>query len=124
MKLSELKTENETIDILHPEYGDVGIQFVVCSPMSREFTVNSSRLVQSSTDDEPLASWIVNQAIAAVVGWSGIEDENGEQIPFTEEECEKLLKDPCYFWMASCVDAHLGKKKGYFQMLTSKLKSS
>lgn len=124
MKLSELKTENESIAILHPEYGDVGIQFVVCSPMSREFTVNSSRLVQSSTDDEPLASWIVNQSIAAVVGWSGIEDENGEQIPFTKEECEKLLKDPCYFWMASCVDAHLGKKKGYFQMLTSRLKPS
>ena len=122
MRLSELRTENEVIDILHPEFGDVGIKFTVCSPMSREFTVRSSHLSQISTEDEPLAAWVVNQSIAAVVDWVGVDNDNDQPIPFTKEECEKLLKKPDYFWIASCIDGHLGKKKGYMQMLTNRLK--
>ena len=120
MKLSELKTQNETIPVLHPEMGEVGIMFTVCDPMSREYVANTSRMIADSKGAS-VATWVVNQALAGVVDWSGIDDEEDNPIEFSEEKAKELLTDPAYYWMALAVDEHYGKKKGYLQMLKNRL---
>ena len=121
MKLSALKTENEVIDILHPELGDVGIKFTVCSPMTKEFANKTARSTYKDAES-PLTGWVVGQSLAAILDWSGIEDDEGNAIGFTQEKAEELLTDPAYYWMAAGIDEHFGKKKGYLQLLTNRLK--
>jgi len=122
MKLSALGTDNETIIPLHPEMGEVGVTFVVCSPFSREHNASTSRLAPEllSGDGDKTRNWEIFQAESVMVGWTGLEDEDDKPLEFSKEECSKLFRDERYHWMVSQVLEHIAKKKGYLQTISNR----
>lgn len=122
MDINELGTQSETISVMHPTLGDVGITFTVCDPLSSEFANATARLDRSGAGSG-VSGFVVTQALCAVVDWQGIEDKKGE-IAYTQEKAKELLTDPKFYWMCAAVDEHYGKKKGYMQTLMNRLKHS
>ena len=124
MKLGDLTAQNETISPLHPSLGEVeGLTFTVCSPFSREYNRNTARIHSELFSDEfdQGDAWQIFQAEAIMVGWSGIEDDDGKPVEFTKEECSKVFRNPDFAWMVAAVNEHLSKKKGYLQTITRRL---
>lgn len=117
MNLSDLKAESEEIAPLHPELGDVGVVFTVCSPFSREHNTNTSRLSREllKESEDYQRDWEVFQAESLVVGWTGIDD-----LEFSKENLSKVFRDPSYHWMVSQVCEHISKKKGYLQTISQR----
>lgn len=121
MKLSDLKATSETITPLHPELGEVGVTFTVCSPFSREHNAATSRLAGEllKNSEDYARDWEVFQAEALVIGWSGIEDGD-EPLEFSREKLSELFRNPDYHWMVSQVCEHISKKKGYLQTISQR----
>jgi len=120
MDIKELGTQNEVIDVIHPQAGDVGIKFTVCDPLSAEFANASARIDRSKSGSD-WSSFVINQALCAVVGWSGV-TEDEKEIPFSKELAKEYLTNPEYYWLCVAVDEHFGKKKGYMQTIMNRLK--
>ena len=126
MDIKELGTQNEVINVIHPQAGDVGIKFTVCDPLSAEFANASARIDRSKSGSD-WSSFVINQALCAVVGWSGVENGEGDDavpVEFAPEAVKELLTNPKYYWMCVAVDEHFGKKKGYMQTIMNRLKPS
>lgn len=122
MKLSELRADSETFSPQHPSMGDVGITFTIHSPFSREHNSATARLAPELLKDG--GNWEVFQAESVMSDWSGIEDADGNPIPFSAEKCAELFRDPAFFWMPLQVCEVLAKKKGYLQTILNRLKHS
>lgn len=117
MKLTDLGLKTETVTPLHPEAGDVGLRITICEPMSREFNAAIARLAPKIGEIE----YDVVLAEAVTIGWEAVGDLEG--LPdFSAEECAKLYRDPAYSWIASSVFEVVSKKKGYFELITKRLK--
>lgn len=121
MNLNDLKAKSEVITPLHPELGDVGVTFTVCSPFSREHNAATSRLAAEllRNSEDYARDWEVFQAEALVIGWAGIEDGDSP-LEFSREKLSELFRDPDYHWMVSQVCEHISKKKGYLQTISQR----
>lgn len=121
MNLNELKAQSEVITPLHPELGDVGVTFTVCSPFSREFNAATSRIAPEllKDSDDYARDWEIFQAESLMLDWSGIEDGD-EPLAFSPEKCSELFRDPDYHWMVSQLLEHISKKKGYLQTISNR----
>lgn len=117
MKLTELSAKSEEITPLHPELGEVGVTFTVCSPFSREHNANTSRLSREllKESEDYQRDWEIFQAESLVIGWTGIDD-----LEFSQENLTKVFRDPDYHWMVSQVCEHISKKKGYLQTISQR----
>lgn len=53
------------------------------------------RLIQNETIERAVLIGIIREVFAetVVLGWEGVEDENGNELPFTKENCIKLFTD-------------------------------
>ena len=58
------------------------------------------RQIQNETLDNDVAEKITKEvyAKAVVLGWSGVEDENGKELEFSFENCMKLFDDLPDLW--------------------------
>ena len=58
------------------------------------------RQIQNETLDNAVAEKITKEvyAKAVVLGWSGVEDENGKELEFSFENCMKLFDDLPDLW--------------------------
>lgn len=121
MNLADLKAVSEEIAPLHPELGEVGISFTVCSPFSREHNSATSRLSKEllKESDDYQRDWEIFQAESLVTGWSGI-DEDGKPLEFSKEKLSEIFRNPDYHWMVSQVCEHISKKKGYLQTISQR----
>ncbi len=126
MKLADLKTTTEVITPLHPALGDVGVKFNVCSPFSREHNAATARLhgeiFSDKSELEDTVKWDIYQAEAVMVGWSGIENEDGTPMEFNAQNLAELFRNPDLYWMVQQVGEYLSKKKGYLQTMLNRLK--
>lgn len=59
------------------------------------------RQIQNETLDNEVAEKITKEvyAKAVVMGWTGVEDENGKPLEFSSENCIKLFDDLPDLWM-------------------------
>lgn len=59
------------------------------------------RQIQNETLDNDVAEKITKEvyAKAVVMGWTGVEDENGKPLEFSSENCIKLFDDLPDLWM-------------------------
>lgn len=98
MNLNDLALSTETISVLHPTHGDVGVTVELHHPMSRAYNAALARLA-----DEELPNAIV-AAEAAVVAINGIDD-------YTHGGEYNILRDEQHFWLPMAIFAHIAKKK-------------
>lgn len=56
------------------------------------------RQIRTKGLDDQIFEKLYVEAIAETVwlGWRGLEDDNGVEIPYTKEKCIEILKDPQY----------------------------
>ena len=77
-----------------------GTAFLRVKPLTAEalhrFSTNA--LAESGFDAEIAAAKMLRQALCeCVVGWQGLEDVNGEEIPFSQEAIEDICEaDPSF----------------------------
>tara|TARA_R110000851_G_scaffold139501_1_gene276556 strand:- start:592 stop:987 length:396 start_codon:yes stop_codon:yes gene_type:complete len=126
LKLSDLTAKQETFKPIHPDLGEIdGLEFTVVSPFSLEHSKASGRIhpeiFGKKSKVDQAVSWQTFQAEAIMIGWKGIEDDDGKPLKFNAKECSKVFRNPEYFWMVGAVNEHLSKKKGYLQTLTGRL---
>lgn len=58
------------------------------------------RQIQNETLDNAVAEKITKEVYAqtVVLGWTGVEDRDGNEMPFTQENCVKLFTDLPDLW--------------------------
>ena len=58
------------------------------------------RQIQNDTLDNAVAEKITKEVYAqtVVLGWNGVEDRDGNEMPFTQENCVKLFTDLPDLW--------------------------
>ena len=58
------------------------------------------RQIQNETLENAVAEKITKEVYAqtVVLGWTGVEDRNGNEMPFTQENCVKLFTDLPDLW--------------------------
>lgn len=87
-----LNSKGKPIFIKIARAGGANQQFAKC--LDRK-TKPYRRQIQSETLDEEIGARIQREVYAesVILSWSGVEDADGNEIPFNRENCEKLLTD-------------------------------
>lgn len=61
-----------------------------------EIRTEAQRMVKAAERSEAIEDGITDQSIAheVLIGWSGILDDDGDEVPFSATACEQLLNVP------------------------------
>lgn len=103
------------------EGGPSGLRVRVRSTDSRQFREAASRLAKTalkrkaadiSFEDAERVN--VDAVLAATVDWQGIEDEDGQPLPFNEANGRRIYSDPGFKWIADQVNAASGERRRFF----------
>ena len=90
-------SKGEDIEIRIARAGGANIQY---AKLLEAKTKPYRRQIQNETLDNDVAEKITKEvyAKAVVLGWSGVEDENGKELEFSFENCMKLFDDLPDLW--------------------------
>ena len=53
--------------------------------------------------------------VSSIVGWSGLEDENGKQVPFSKEKAIELLSNPELEFILTQVEEQVAQREKFFR---------
>lgn len=90
-------SKGEDIEIRIARAGGANVQY---AKLLEAKTKPYRRQIQNETLDNDVAEKITKEvyAKAVVLGWSGVEDENGKELEFSFENCMKLFDDLPDLW--------------------------
>ena len=91
-------SKGEDIEIRIARAGGANVQYAKLLEVK---TKPYRRQIQNETLDNEVAEKITKEvyAKAVVMGWAGVEDENGKPLEFSSENCIKLFDDLPDLWM-------------------------
>jgi hypothetical protein len=91
-------SKGEDIEIRIARAGGANVQYAKLLEVK---TKPYRRQIQNETLDNDVAEKITKEvyAKAVVMGWTGVEDENGKPLEFSSENCIKLFDDLPDLWM-------------------------
>ena len=91
-------SKGEDIEIRIARAGGANVQY---AKLLEAKTKPYRRQIQNETLDNEVAEKITKEvyAKAVVMGWTGVEDENGKPLEFSSENCIKLFDDLPDLWM-------------------------
>lgn len=91
-------SKGEDIEIRIARAGGANVQYAKLLEVK---TKPYRRQIQNETLDNEVAEKITKEvyAKAVVMGWTGVEDENGKPLEFSSENCIKLFDDLPDLWM-------------------------
>ena len=91
-------SKGEDIEIRIARAGGANVQY---AKLLEAKTKPYRRQIQNETLDNEVAEKITKEvyAKAVVMGWIGVEDENGKPLEFSSENCIKLFDDLPDLWM-------------------------
>lgn len=121
MKLSKLKPQTQELPVYLPNGEDTGIRLKVVSKdnarvreLQRELFVLSEKELDPAAKHRAVEQQAYKMAAACVVDWSGIEDEEGNPLQFSKEQCEALFHDPELMYLTETVMEFAGKRQHFF----------
>ncbi len=90
-------SKGEDIEIRIARAGGANVQY---AKLIEAKTKPYRRQIQNETLDNEVAEKITKEvyAKAVVLGWTGVEDENGKELEFSFENCMKLFDDLPDLW--------------------------
>lgn len=90
-------SKGEDIEIRIARAGGANVQY---AKLLEAKTKPYRRQIQNETLDNEVAEKITKEvyAKAVVLGWTGVEDENGKELEFSFENCMKLFDDLPDLW--------------------------
>ena len=90
-------SKGEDIEIRIARAGGANVQY---AKLLEAKTKPYRRQIQNETLDNEVAEKITKEvyAKAVVLGWTGVEDENGKEMEFSFENCMKLFDDLPDLW--------------------------
>jgi len=122
MKLSTLLPNVAKMELIHPEIGPTGIFINLIGQDSKVFRdkakVIASSLVGKSSKDadyDKLITQSIELAAACIVGWSGLEDEEGNEIPYSPAKALELVADPGLAYLKEQVEEFIADRKNFFR---------
>lgn len=141
MKLSNLSPKTQKIEILFPTGEATGITFTLQSPKTkivREKQLKSApielamaremeKLTKGEDTDRATAVERLTATAAeminaqaeylatAVINWSGVTDDEGNDLPFSREEVLKLFQDPANDYIYLQVNEALKDQSAFFR---------
>jgi hypothetical protein len=124
MRIDNLaRTEN--LDIKYPDGELTDISLKVISTDSKPFHAVVMRQTQEARDRETpftveqMAARSAEQLAACIVGWSGIEDADG-QIPYSPEKAVEIMRTENLMFMREQVEGFVTKRTHFFRKIESK----
>jgi len=111
------------MEVIHPTLGATGIILNLLGPDSKQVRDKAKALVKLGLGKKELTTADIEQAelqsnevlAAAIVGWTGIEDENGEEITYTPAKALEFISDPGLSFMKEQIDQFIGERKNFFR---------
>lgn len=111
------------VELIHPLTGEtLGAKIQVLSPDSDEYqrlslqrqneNIKFARKNRGKTTAEKMAEDGLNLLVAITVGWEGIE-ENGQPIPFTQENARRIYKQ--FPFIKEQVDEFAGDRRNFIR---------
>lgn len=111
------------IDIVHPVTGQsLGMKIQVLSIDCDEYRKEAMRLQNENiryyrknrgkTTAERIAQEALDLLVAVTVGWQGLL-ENGQPVPFTKENCQRIYTD--YPFIKEQVDEFVGDRRNFIR---------
>ena len=102
MKLADLKLGNKTIEIAHPDSGDVLFSVVCRHQHSQEYNVRLSEY--SKSDSITFAAAVAEAAVIEVVGVDDVDK--------SQDSISSFLRDPDFYWVVlQIAQPYLEQKK-------------
>ena len=117
---ADLVAERDGVWAAYPN--EPGLELKIASPSSREFRDASAKAMEPYIDllragklDVGQGENSEQQRAAEHLGrdWRGVEDEDGNPLPFSIDACAALLKDPAQHRLWEWVDGVAGSEQRY-----------
>jgi hypothetical protein len=123
MKLQSLLPNVAKLEVIHPTLGATGIILTLLGPDSKQVREKVKGIIRLNVGKKEITGADVdavekqgNELVAtAIVGWTGIEDDNGKEIPYTPEKALELINDPGLAFMKEQIDVFINERKHFFR---------
>lgn len=105
---------------------EVTVRRIGC-PQYREYVNAKIKPHQAMADklrkdvDQKIWESIANEALVETIllGWSGLVDENGVEVPYTKEKAKELLTDPAYGALKEIISTAASEEENYRDVATA-----
>lgn len=125
MRIDQLFPIAQDLAILMPDGEPSGIVLKVISldgsaPRAVARAYAQSVVGKDSASIEEMEQHSYNVLAACVIGWSGVQDENGNELPFSQEKVRELFGKSELSFIREQVEAFVSKRAHFFRRSESK----
>lgn len=121
MRVNEMLPVVKQLEIKMPDGSNTGVVLTVVGQDSVQFRSMARKLASSMTTrkDRPSIDELEQQnaelIATCIVGWTGLEDEEGNPLPYSHEEALKLMTNPGLHFMRDQVEEFAKERTNFFR---------
>jgi hypothetical protein len=117
-----LAKDSVEIEVMHPYQGPTGWFMTVRGKASVDYIKARAELVENSAKVGRAAlqktahyeRLETSLLVASILGWRGLHDDTGAEIPYSPAKAKELLEHPGLFWLREFLDGKLQDSASFF----------
>lgn len=123
MRISALKPVSRELPVTLPSGEATGIVLTLISKDNAAFRTAQKAIMTKSQDGytptiDELERMNCEMAAHCVTGWTGLEDENDQPIPFSHAKCVEIFMNPELTFIRESVEAFISMRAMFFRKST------
>lgn len=122
MKLTDLKPSVASMEVVHPTMGATGVTLRLVGQDTKQFRDKAKQIAKSvvgkgtkDVDLDAMQDQNLELVACCIVGWSGLEDDDGAELEYTPERALELIRNPELSFIKEQVEEFVADRKNFFR---------
>lgn len=123
MKLTALLPNVAKMELTHPTLGATGITLSLIGQDTKVFRDKAKIIAKSMVgktskdiDIDVMERQNLELAASCIVGWTGIQDDDGNELPYSPDKAFELMTDPGLRFLREQVEEFIAERKNFFRV--------